>query len=51
MFVTNAGNALRSAKAETLTKWLGVKVGNDETMYKYVYSVLKQNVETSPNFC
>ena len=26
VIVTNAGNALRSAKAEQLTQWLGVKV-------------------------
>lgn len=28
VFVTNAGNALRSTKAEQLTKWLGTEVTN-----------------------
>lgn len=27
VFVTNAGNALRHAKAHQLTEWLGIKVG------------------------
>ncbi|XP_013394123.1 haloacid dehalogenase-like hydrolase domain-containing 5 isoform X1 [Lingula anatina] len=35
VFVTNAGNALRSAKAEQLSNWLGVPVSQDQVVMSH----------------
>lgn len=50
VFVTNAGNALRSEKAEQLSQWLGIEVSTEIGVFSQFSSLHKSEFYRIVNF-